>query len=101
MAKSNISIVIRTSGLIEAVSPNDTKRGWTLDELYGHMGCEMIEIVQPNTKSNVIEGNWKNPIMICDEEGILNGKQINVLASFLAGQHIVGDVVITESKNLR
>ena len=101
MKTTTNSLLIRTNGTMEIVNPSNAKRGWTLDELYGHMGCEMIEIVQPNTKSNVIEGNWKNPIMICDEEGILNGKQLNVLASFLAGQHIVGDVVITESKNLR
>ena len=99
MNKANSSVIIRTSGHMEAVSPASSRKGWSLDELYNHLSCEMVEVVYPNRVPAI--GFLKSPILICDEEGQLTGKEINPFASMLAGQPIVGDVILCESKSFK
>jgi hypothetical protein len=36
-------------------------------------------------------------MMVVDEEGLLKNKDLNIVASQLAGQQIVGDVIIAEN----
>lgn len=43
---------------------------------------------------------WRKVVMIVDEEGVLKGKGINVIASEMAGQTIVGDVVLMDIDRL-
>ena len=100
MKTSTTSLLIRTNGTMEIVNPSNTRKGWTLDELYGHLACDMVEVVYPNRISPAI-GFLKSPILICDEEGQLTGKEINPFASMLAGQPIVGDVILCESKSFK
>lgn len=37
-------------------------------------------------------------VLLCDEEGLLKGKEINYCATLLARQKIVGDVVLLEGR---
>ena len=40
----------------------------------------------------------KDTFMIVDEEGLLKGKKHNIRASHLAGQPIVGDVIVCDKR---
>lgn len=61
-------------------------RDLTLEELQGYVGG-YIEVVY-------VRFNHLDQIMVVDEEGLLKGKKENSLASSIAHQFIVGDVVI-------
>jgi len=91
------SAILKVTGEIIPCNPVSSKRGWTLEELYKHLSCEMVEVVYPRSSLGL---GLKQPIMICDEEG-LGVKELNPLASMVAGQPIVGDVIITESKSFK
>jgi hypothetical protein len=45
-------------------------------------------------------GRMLHPILICDEEGLWS-KDLNHMASMIAGTNIVGDVILTDSTNFR
>ena len=103
MKTTTNSLLIRTNGSMEIVNPSNTRKGWTLQELYGHLSCDMVEVVYPSNPLPVMLGSIakKDTILICDEEALFSSKTVNPFASMLAGQRIVGDVILTESKNLR
>lgn len=75
--------ILRVSGeKIPIVPINQTD--FSLEELYGYINCELIEVVY-----------LSDNIMIIDEEGKLRGKEINGQATLLYQRdYIVGDVVI-------
>lgn len=81
---------IPVSGDAREFAPENGKC-FNLQELYKKIDCNLIEVVYlPN-----------GLIMIVDEEGRLNQKPINRLATTLVGGIIVGDVVVCPSKMLR
>ena len=90
-----MNILIRSNGSVTNIVPRNSN--WELDELYKELNCEMVQIVYPRRK---IDG-FRNPIMICDEEGLIANKDFNFHASILAGTQIVGDVIICENKNFK
>ena len=103
MKTNTASLLIRCNGSMETVNPSNTRKGWSLQELYGHLSCDMVEVVYPVNPLPVMLGSLakKNTILICDEEALFSSKTVNPFASMLAGQRIVGDVILTESKNLK
>ena len=64
--------LLTTAGETKEVQPASSKRGFTLKELYSLIGCDLVEVVGPNKKGE---------IMICDEEGKINGSERNQLAT--------------------
>lgn len=80
-----------TTTTTRAVSPEDASKGYTLEELCRLLGCEMIEIISAP----------HGMILVVDEEGLLNRKPLNVAASGLAGQPIVGDVLYCAAHHVR
>ena len=60
---------------ITEVEPKDAERGFTLEECYSLMECNMVEVV------NLHDGR----ILICDEEALLKSEtEINETATALA-----------------
>ena len=55
-----------------------------LAQMHQHIGCETVDAV----------GLPNGLVMYVDDEGLLTGKQVNTLASALAGRHIVGSVIV-------
>ena len=49
--------LLTTAGETKEVQPASVKRGFTLKELYSLIGCDLVEVVGPNKKGE---------IMICD-----------------------------------
>jgi hypothetical protein len=94
------SIIIKTDGSFTLCNPEAPKGGWKLEELYRNLGCDMVEVVYPQNVPTSLKG-FKKPILICDEEALFSNKAVNRIASLIAGTRIVGDVLITESKNLK
>lgn len=92
-----MSFIIKTDGTMIPCNPKSKKRGFTLDELYSSLDCSMVEVVYPMKHLTDV----KNPILICDEEGLYSNKHTNTIASMLAGRWLVGDVLLTESKNFK
>ena len=90
------SFIIKTDGSMTVCEPKSKKMGYKLDELYASLNCEMVEVVT----AQKVQG-FKSPILICDEEALYTDKQTNIVASLLAGVRIIGDAILTESKNLR
>lgn len=82
------AIVITSEGEMTEVSPKD--KYFTLEELYKHINCDIIECVYLP----------ENKIMIVDEEGMLKKRQLNLLATLIVSHIrknfviICGDVVI-------
>lgn len=87
--KTSDCMWLKSDTTVEAIRPdNDTD--FSYKELQGYVGG-YIEIVRlPNSY-----------ILVVDEEGRLKNKKLNKKASELAGQPIVGDVVLCNSKMVR
>ena len=90
--------LIKTDGTEIEVAPKKPRKGFTCAELYELIGCEIVEPVGPNAKSE---------LMICDEMGKLNGSKVNQKAtdwywkSFGPYDVIVGNVVICDNKQFK
>ena len=92
-----MSFIIKTDGSMMACEPKSKKMGFTGDELYASLNCEMVQVILVREGSTEV----KNPILICHEQALFAHKQLNAVASLLAGTDIVGDVILTESNNLK
>jgi len=91
-------LFIKADGSMVAVKPQNAKTGYSLNDLYTMLNCSMVEVVYPKNPPKEI----KNPIMICDEEGLIGEpKPYNHVASVIAGFSIVGDVLLCASKNFK
>lgn len=77
------AFVIKVGGEQKEVSPKNGS-DFSLKELYSLIGCDCIEIVY------LYDGR----IMVVDESGLLNEKELNLTASQLYGSVIVGDVLV-------
>lgn len=69
-----MATLMKIDGTTQEVHPKDAKRGFTLQELYTLIGgnCRLIEAPGPFADGRM---------MVMDEEGKLNGQQLNVEAS--------------------
>lgn len=94
------SVIIKADASYSVCNPSDTKYGFKLAELYAALNCYMVEVVYPTRRTATLKG-YKHPILICDEEALFSSKQVNHIASLIAGVRIVGDVILTESKNFQ
>ena len=82
--------ILLADGTTRYTKPKVLAKGYMLDELQAIVGG-LIEIVYlPHSQ-----------IMVVNEEGLLKGLPYNVMASVLAGQHIVGDVLVTHTKRVK
>ncbi len=89
----NGDVILRADGSDPvSVAPKNARKGYSLAELYEHTASGMIEIV-PTRIAGLI--------LVCDEEGQLNEKPVNFRASFLAGQPIVGDVLVCSDSHVK
>lgn len=78
-----ITAIIKADGTFTNQPPLDKK--YTLDELQKIVGG-YIEII----------GTPQGKILVINEEGKLKGLPINIAATDIAGQEIVGDALYTE-----
>jgi len=82
--------LIKVDGTTREVFPKNIDSGFTLDEVYGFIGGDIVQAVTLNDDS----------ILLCHEEGKIIGLPFNraatiyVSARGLVGDPIVGDVVI-------
>jgi hypothetical protein len=88
-------VLYRADGTSEKVSP--VGHSWTLEELYGHLKCDMIELVHLDSQM----------VMVIDEEGkFKDAPQVNLEATKMAhlsksispDDVIVGNALVTPSK---
>lgn len=84
--------VLRADGTNVEVVPRNARKGYTLEELYALTSSQYIEIVRCRVPG---------AILVCDEEGVLNSRPLNRAASELAGQPIVGDVLLCASSRVK
>ena len=96
------SVLIKTDGSFTAI--DTPSNGFSLEELYKVLSCDLVEVVpvepRPSIVRRMFAGRMQNPILICDEEGLWS-KDLNHMASMIAGTNIVGDVILTDSTNFR
>lgn len=84
--------LIKATGEVTDINPKDTRKGFTLQECYDLIDCSTIEVVYLP----------KNKILIVDEEATLKSNQIvNVGASVLAGQFILGNAIYCYQSQLK
>lgn len=89
----NGDVILRADGSGPvSVAPKSARKGYSLAELYEHTASSIVEIV-PTRIAGLI--------LVCDEEGQINRKSLNVRASFLAGQPIVGDVLVCNDSHVK
>jgi|688.fasta_scaffold85641_3 hypothetical protein len=75
---------------------------FTLEELYQHIGCELVEIIYLNNP-----GEPDDLVMIGDEEARLKDASLNALATDLYQKNwdtqmdIVGNVILCQNKNFK
>ncbi len=91
------SVLIKTDGSFTAI--DTPSNGFSLEDLYKVLSCDLVEVIAVDPRPSLV-GRMKNPILICDEEGLWS-KNINHMASMIAGMNIVGDVILTDSTNFR
>ena len=85
-----MGILIKADGTQEKVAPLNGEN-FELSQLQGFVGG-LIELVPLD------EGQ---AVMVVNEEGLLVGLEPNPVASILAGQYIVGDVLLTPSEMIK
>ena len=84
--------LIKATGEVKDVNPLDNHHGFTLTECYTLIECSTIEVVYLP----------KNMILIVDEEATLKSDQIvNVGASVLCGQLILGNAIYCKQSQLK
>lgn len=76
-------IRITPQGAVSTVSTDNPHLYW----YYGQINADSIEIVRGFA-------NRSKHVMVVDEEGAINGSDMNLIASFLARQIICGTVLI-------
>ena len=72
--------------------PADGKE-FTLQELQDAVGGNIEFVAAPDDRQNYL--------IIVNEEGLIHRQEYNVQGSFLAGQPLVGNVLIVEKKYVR
>jgi hypothetical protein len=79
-----------------------------LDDLYQWIGCDWIETVTPQNADLAVRLEERlgrelefgpGTQMVMDENGVLSQKPLNVIATMMAGQPILGDVVLLSGHN--
>lgn len=81
-------VIIQLDGTRVSVTENLVNGQPTLDGLYKHIQCALVEIIElPNYRGHRVQ-------MIVDEEGLIKRLEMNPIASGLAQRHIVGTAVI-------
>lgn len=81
-------------GHIEEVPAPNPQEGYNLKELYKLTESDIIEIVR-------LHGRNEGQILVIDEEGLLDGKAPNMKASVLAGQPIMGKVLVCKDEHVK
>lgn len=95
-----MATLMKIDGTTQEVFPQDKKRGFTLEELYKLVGgnCRLIEAPGPFADGR---------LMIMDEEGKLNGQELNVEASRKFYEElgypemIMGNVIMVDDKEFQ
>jgi len=88
--------VIKANGTVTEVEPSNGT-DFSLAEMYEHTGCNMIQIV----------ASKDGRMIIVDEEGKMNGKQINKKATDIyehgnhPGWEIVGDALVCNPSQVK
>lgn len=88
-----MATLIKVDGSQKDVFPADKENGFTLEELYGLLECEMIEIA-----TTFQDGK----MLVVDEEGLLKPDPIvNQVASMLVGDYIVGNAIVVSQEEFQ
>jgi hypothetical protein len=87
-----MAIIIKITGEVVNVEPANGSI-FTLKELQKAVNG-YIQIVE------IITGEHSGKFMIVDEEGLIKPNQINTVASKIAGQMIVGQVIIIDKDQI-
>ena len=87
-----MATIINVDGTEKTVEPKNGKM-FSLEELQKYVNG-YIEIVAINS------GEYENMLMIVDEEGLLKSNEINEAASMIAGQRIVGTVLVIDKDQI-
>lgn len=105
-----MATLITITGETKRVTPADPESGFDLEELYAMLGCHTVEMVM------LAEGQDPEHVaMLMDENGKLDGKETNRLATGIraatfnmdpedlirTGDHIVGDVLLVTRKEFQ
>ena len=94
-----MATLIKTDGTRLEVFPNDKKRGFTCEEMYNLIGCDIIECVGPNRRGESL---------IVDEIGKLKDDiEPNLAATMWVRENfgpydvIVGNAVLVSKKEFK
>ena len=84
--------LIKIDGSIIVVEPQNGK-DFKLDELRKYLEGGYIEVIR-------LAGTPQNRIMLVDEDGISKQSRLNRAASLIAGQQILGNVLVCDGKQI-
>lgn len=91
-----MAVKVCTNGRVFEETPKNLV-SFGLDELYDILECNYIETIKPITFDRRV---WHKNIVL-DEEGKLNKKPFNFLASLICNQEIFGDILICSNLELK
>lgn len=75
----------KIDGTVTEITPKDPKRGFTLEECYGYIRCNLIDAKCLGEDENGVE-TW----FICDDEGLLKDSPIYNLRATKRARDISG-----------
>ena len=88
-----MATLIDTNGKQTEVFPADGENGFTLEEVYALIGCEMVEVACTFESGEM---------MLVDEEGWLkNISIVNPVASLIYGDYIAGNALVVSQKEFQ
>ena len=98
-------VLVTTGNEIKVLDYPTAEAGDYMAELRGFyktISCDSVECVHPSLLYEIFD-DTEGMIMLVDEMGLINGKRINPVASFLYGMHhhgqpIVGDVLFVSTE---
>ena len=88
-----MATLIDTNGKQTEVFPADGENGFTLEEVYALIGCEMVEVACTFESGEM---------MLVDEEGwLIDEPTINPVASLIYGDYIAGNALVVSQKEFQ
>lgn len=102
-----MATLITTNGEIKDITPKNNKDGFTLKELYGHIGngCDVVEVAFIFIDDN----DKKERMVLVDEEGLMRQPKqpfnwkasSDLMAKYHQPIYLYGNVVICDNKEFQ
>lgn len=97
-----MALLLRVDGTRTPVTPATPAEGFTLDELYAHLGCSTVEVLYlPDGRMLVMDGDGKVTPVPFRKPTNHEATSLARLAGIAPLDYVVGDVLLCDKDEVR